>query len=81
MRVLNPKVIDACHVLLRSLQYDHGPEVEWTRLILEAELLKHSTGYGLANVWTEIHRGDYGAARATLDHMIELLAKPIDLDE
>jgi hypothetical protein len=46
--------------------------VQWYQLIKEMEEFREQTGWGLAETWGFVHRGDYDAARASFDRVVEL---------
>lgn len=66
------------HPTYSSKRLPHpSPPVLWWVLINEMEAFTAATGWGLASIWSLVHRSDYEKARARFD---ELRAEPIFAD-
>lgn len=61
---------DAAELLLTRPPSGESQAVLWWELITEAEGFSARTGWGLAGTWSQIHRGDYAAARESLDALL-----------
>lgn len=68
---INPTLARAARTMLYAAPDVESEAMDWYRLILDAELFRARTGWGLAGTWGHIHRGEYEQARASLDAMID----------
>lgn len=56
----------------KNLSEESKQRIRWYALIRDAEQFREKSGWGLAPIWGNIHRGNYSAARQELDEVIGL---------